>query len=71
MSVPDLTGDVVRASEVVVEGLLPGSARVVRVVANAMEARCLQHEIDHLDGLVFVDRVADRTRSLFARKTYA
>lgn len=71
MSVPDLTGDVARAAEVVVEGLLPGSARVVRVVADGMEARCLQHEIDHLDGLVFVDRVSDRARSLFARKTYA
>jgi peptide deformylase len=71
MSVPDFTGDVARAAEVVVEGFEPGSTRLLRISANAMEARCLQHEIDHLDGLVFVDRVSDPGRSLFPRKTYA
>ncbi len=71
MSVPDFTGDVRRAATVVVEGYEPGSGKLVRVAADAMEARCLQHEIDHLDGFVFVDRVADPSRSLFARKTYA
>jgi peptide deformylase len=71
MSVPDLTGDVARAAEVVVEGFEPGTSRIIRVSANAMEARCFQHEIDHLDGLVFVDRVADRGKALFVRKTYA
>lgn len=70
MSVPDQTGDVRRAAEVVVEGFEPGSTRVVRVHADAMEARCLQHEIDHLDGFVFVDRVSDPAK-LFRRKTYA
>lgn len=71
MSVPHFTGNVARAREVTVEGLEPGTARPVRVAANAMEARCLQHEIDHLDGLVFVDRVRDPERDLFARKSYA
>lgn len=71
MSVPDFTGDVRRAAEVTVEGFEPGSTRVVRIVANAIEARCIQHEIDHLDGLVFVDRIVDRTTALFPRKTYA
>ena len=71
MSVPHLTGNVLRAAEVTVEGLEPGSGRVVQVVADGIEARCLQHEIDHLDGFVFVDRVEDATRDLFARKSYA
>ena len=71
MSVPDLTGDVTRAAEVMVEGFEPGSTRVVRIVADAFEARCLQHEIDHLDGFVFVDRINDPSKHLFARKTYA
>jgi peptide deformylase len=71
MSVPHLTGNVARASEVVVEGREPGTARIVRIHADAMEARCLQHEIDHLEGLVFVDRVRDRDADLFARKAYA
>ena len=71
MSVPHLTGNVSRAAEVVVEGREPGTARIVRVHADAMEARCLQHEIDHLEGLVFVDRVRDPAADLFARRSYA
>lgn len=71
MSVPDLTGDVVRAREVTVEGYEPGTGKLLRVEADAMEARCLQHEIDHLDGLLFVDRVMYPERELFARKRYA
>ena len=70
MSVPDFTGDVSRAAEVVVEGFAPGSSKLVSISANGMEARCLQHEIDHLDGFVFVERVRD-AKALFARKTYA
>ena len=71
MSVPDFTGDVGRAAEVVVEGFEPGTSRLFRVASNAMEARCFQHEIDHLDGFTFVDRVHNPAKSLFARKTYA
>jgi peptide deformylase len=71
MSVPDLTGDVARAAEVTVEGVEPGTGRIVRVDADAMEARCLLHEIDHLDGLVFVDRVVDAETDLFQRRRYA
>jgi peptide deformylase len=71
MSVPHLTGNVARAAEVTVEGIEPGSERVVRVSADAMEARCLLHEIDHLDGYVFVERVLDASADLFSRKWYA
>jgi len=70
MSVPHLTGNVARAAEVTVQGVEPGSGRLVRVNADAIEARCLQHEIDHLDGYVFVDRVSNSVTDLFARKTY-
>jgi peptide deformylase len=71
MSVPHLTGDVARAAEVIVEGLEVGTGRTLRVVADAMEARCLLHEIDHLDGLVFVERVIDASADLYSRKWYA
>jgi peptide deformylase len=71
MSVPHLTGNVLRAREVVVEGEEPVTARTVRIEADAMEARCLQHEIDHLEGRVFLDHVHDPSRDLFTRKTYA
>nr|MDT0662681.1 peptide deformylase [Micromonospora sp. DSM 115978] len=69
MSVPDLTGDVKRASRLVVEGLLPGTGRPVRLVTDGFEARALQHEIDHCAGLLFLDRVAG-ARAVHQRKTY-
>jgi peptide deformylase len=70
MSVPDLTGNVARATLVVVRGtdLLDGGVREVE--ADAIEARALLHEIDHLDGLVFLDRVRSARHDVFARKTY-
>jgi len=68
MSVPDLTGDVARATEVVVRGLSPdGSDRVLEV--DDFEARAVLHEIDHLDGLTFLDRVVG-AGALFPRKVY-
>ncbi|MGA8257867.1 MAG: peptide deformylase [Nocardioides sp.] len=69
MSVPDLTGDVKRASRLVVRGQLPGTGEEVTVTANAFEARALQHEIDHCAGLLFLDRVAG-AHAVYARQTY-
>lgn len=63
MSVPHLTGDVARAEWVRVE------ARGVVVEADAFEARALLHELDHLDGHVFLDRVASRS-AVFRRRVY-
>jgi peptide deformylase len=71
MSVPSLTGNVARAAEVTVEGVEPGTGQIIRVNADRIEARCLQHEIDHLDGFVFVDRIANPSKDLFVRKIYA
>lgn len=69
LSVPDLTGEVARASEVVVRGHTPdGHDRVIE--ANAFEARALLHEIDHLDGRTFLDRVDSLRTNVFARKRY-
>ena len=69
MSVPDLTGDVKRASRIVVEGALPGSGEPVRLTTDAFEARALQHEIDHCAGLLFLDRVAG-AHAVYQRKVY-
>ena len=68
LSVPDLTGDVARASRVVVRGLAP-SGELVTVEADAFEARALLHELDHLDGFLFLDRVAS-AHSVYRRKVY-
>ena len=69
MSVPDFTGDVKRASRLTVDGVLPVTGERVTIVTDAFEARALQHEIDHLDGLLFLDRVAD-ARAIHPRRTY-
>lgn len=69
MSVPDLTGDVKRATRLTVAGELPGSGERVEVTTDAFEARALQHEIDHCSGLLFLDRVAG-AHALYARKVY-
>lgn len=69
MSVPDLTCDVRRATDVVVRGTTPeGQTRVVE--ATGFEARAFQHELDHLDGLLVLDRVAARS-DVFPRKRRA
>ncbi|MBV9663738.1 MAG: peptide deformylase [Actinobacteria bacterium] len=68
MSVPDLTGDVARAARVVLQGLdADGNPRTVE--ASGFEARALLHELDHLDGLLFLDRVSSG-HQVHARKTY-
>ncbi len=69
MSVPDLTGDVKRATRLRVRGALPGSGEMVELETDAFEARALQHEIDHCGGLLFLDRVAG-AHALFTRKVY-
>jgi peptide deformylase len=68
MSVPDLTGDVARPSLVVVRGVAADGGEVI-VEADAFEARALLHELDHLDGKVFLDRVASPS-SVFRRRVY-
>jgi len=68
MSVPDLTGDVARATHVVVRGRTPdGTDRVIE--CDAFEARAVLHEVDHLDGVLFLDRVTASDR-VFRRRVY-
>ncbi|MDZ7577094.1 MAG: peptide deformylase [Candidatus Nanopelagicales bacterium] len=69
LSVPDFTGDVRRATRLVVWAQLPGSGREIEITTDAFEARAIQHEMDHLDGLLFLDRVAG-AHAVHARKTY-
>ena len=67
LSLPDLTANVRRATNLTVRGLTEdGSSRVVE--ADAFEARALLHEIDHLDGILFLDRVASLETDVFRRR---
>jgi peptide deformylase len=61
LSVPGLYYDNTRASYAAVEGVDVTGAPV-RVVGDGQLARCLQHEIDHLGGLLFLDRLHGRTK---------
>jgi peptide deformylase len=69
LSIPDLTANVRRATSIVVEATDPGGAPVA-VESDAFEARCLLHEIDHLDGVLFLDRVDSLATDVFRRKRY-
>jgi peptide deformylase len=69
MSVPDFTGNVARALRVRVRALdRAGRHREWRL--EGFEAVAAQHEVDHLDGLLFLDRVANLGTDVFRRKTY-
>ena len=69
LSIPHLTANVRRATRIRVEARTP-EGEPVSVESEAFEARCLQHEIDHLDGLLFLDRVDSLASDVFRRKTY-
>jgi peptide deformylase len=59
LSLPGLYADVKRASEIVVEAFdLEGQA--FQATLNELAARVVQHESDHLDGVLFIDRVEDK-----------
>jgi peptide deformylase len=72
LSVPGVVGNVVRATEVTVSAQDGHGARFQRRLAG-MAAVSLQHEIDHLDGVLFIDRLSalEKLRMrLFAREHY-
>ena len=67
LSIPDLTEVVERHEQVVVEGL-DADGQPVRLEADGLLSRCLQHEADHLDGVLFFDRVSPLKRRMLLAK---
>lgn len=67
MSVPDFTGNVIRAENIVLSALDKNGTQQ-KYEMEGFEARAVQHEIDHLDGLLFLDRLVSRRNDLFERK---
>ncbi|MCG5216855.1 peptide deformylase [Streptosporangium sp. KLBMP 9127] len=57
LSVPGLVGEVRRATRITVTGQRPGDGESLTFHTDAFEARCLQHQLDHLDGVLFLDRM--------------
>jgi peptide deformylase len=69
LSVPDFRSDVKRAAFVSVEGL-DRNSNPVRIDAEGFLAIVLQHEIDHLNGILFIDRISALKRGIYKRKVF-
>ena len=67
LSVPDFTGNVRRYDHAMVEATTPEGQRTVLSVSG-FEALAFQHEIDHLEGVLFLDRIESLSTDLFRRK---
>lgn len=69
MSVPDYTGNVIRAKHIKL-GAYDENGVFHTYECEGYEARAVQHEVDHLDGILFLDRLVSRRTDLFQRKEY-
>ena len=69
MSLPDYTANVVRAERVTVK-YQDLAFKTCELTTFGLEARCIQHEVDHLNGMLFLDRVASLKSDVFRRKRY-
>ena len=67
LSIPGIFADVDRPNRVIVEAL-DQDGEPYRVEARGYKARAIQHEIDHLDGLVFLDRLTPLKRGFLLKK---
>ena len=69
MSVPDYTGNIIRAEQIQLKAR-DEHGKVQEYEMQGFEARAVQHEIDHLDGILFLDRLVSRRHDLYRRKVY-
>jgi peptide deformylase len=67
LSVPDFRANVKRAARILVEAV-DRDGRPLRIEAEGMLAIVLQHEIDHLNGTLFIDRVSALKRQMYQRR---
>src|SRR5512142_1341459 len=67
LSIPGLKDIVERPAAVVVEGL-DADGQPLRIEAEGLLARVLQHEVDHLDGVLFIDRVSPLKRKMLLNR---
>ncbi|HET8649446.1 MAG TPA: peptide deformylase [Gemmatimonadales bacterium] len=67
LSIPDLFGDVTRPERVVLEAL-DREGQPFRLEAAGLTARAIQHEIDHLDGVLFLDHLGPIRRKMLLAK---
>jgi peptide deformylase len=69
LSVPDFTGNIERADKIrVIYYDVEGDTKEIET--TGFEAVVIQHEMDHLDGVLFIDRIRNSKRDMFKRKNY-
>jgi peptide deformylase len=67
LSVPDYTANVDRDAKITLRGSdLDGNQ--IEETVEGLRAVCIQHEVDHLDGILFIDRISRLKRSLYVKK---
>ena len=69
LSIPDFTADVRRAARIRVQAF-DQDGELQRIWLEGFEAIVAQHEVDHLEGKLFLDRVVNLKTDVFRRKTY-
>jgi peptide deformylase len=67
LSVPDFRADVKRASQILVEGV-DREGSPLKIEADGLLAIVLQHEIDHLNGTLFIDHISALKREMYKRR---
>ncbi len=67
LSVPDCREDVKRAASILIEAL-DREGKPLRIEAEGLLAIVLQHEIDHLNGILFIDRISSLKRQMYKRR---
>ncbi|MGK0485516.1 MAG: peptide deformylase [Myxococcota bacterium] len=67
LSVPDITADVTRAARIRMTGTTLDGEPVL-INAEELQAVCFQHEMDHLDGILFIDRLSRLKRGLYVKR---
>ena len=69
LSLPELTANVRRATRIELRAWTP-DGDPIEIEAIGFEARAIQHELDHLDGILILDRVDSLSRDVFRRKSF-
>ena len=67
LSIPEFSAEVTRKKKVKVRGY-DRDGKIVEIEAEDIEAICLQHEIDHLNGILFIDHLSALKRAIFKKK---
>lgn len=67
LSFPEITGDIERAASVIVHAESP-EGKTIQIEASGLLARAIQHEVDHLNGILFIDRMNSAAKAALSSR---